>query len=520
MVARLDPCNPDALRDLLADRLPAGQVGVLEDHVQDCESCRIALERLAGGDDWLSEVRDRLSDADDPVEELSLETPFRFLAPSETPNSLGRIGTYEIQGVLGRGGNGVVLKAYDPGLNRFVAVKVMAANLASSPAARKRFAREAQAAAAVVHDHVVAIHAVDEAGGLPFLVMEYVRGHSAQEELDRDCPFSLEKLLRIGQQASSGLAAAHASGLIHRDIKPANLLIEESSGQVKLTDFGLARAADDASLTLSGVIAGTPQYMAPEQAMGGPIDSRADLFSLGSTLYALATGEPPFRAETPFAVMRRVADDEPTPIIEKNPALPRWFGDIVVRLMAKDPLDRFDSASELEKVFTQGLAHLANPDEVPAPFTPARQRVHPRRRWLAGAALVVTAIGITLFYSLRPGGTFSGSGEIAPPEVPEIAGPVPDATDLIDRQFLARWEKQRKQLGPGHTPDWADIALSDLRTEAIRLEVETSGPATLTRLAIDEPFTRALEATSDRLRQLELELQQAERPLRKRKDYP
>src|SRR5262249_29409220 len=151
----------------------------------------------------------------------------------------------------------------------------------------QRFTREAQAAAAVSHDHIVTIHAVEEASGLPYLVMQLVAGMSLQERLDREGPMELPEILRIGLQTASGLAAAHAQGLVHRDIKPANILLENGVERVKITDFGLARAAADASLTQEGVVAGTPHYMSPEQARGEAIDQRSDLFSLGSVLYAM-----------------------------------------------------------------------------------------------------------------------------------------------------------------------------------------------------------------------------------------
>ncbi len=210
-----------------------------------------------------------------------------LLAPTDDPHKLGRLGTYEIAGVIGCGGMGVVLKGFDASLNRFVAIKVLAPHLASSGAARRRFAREAQAAAAVVHDNVVAIHGVAESNGMPYLVMPYIRGESLQKRLDKRGPFAVVEILRVGMQVASGLAAAHAQGLVHRDIKPANILLEDGVERLRITDFGLARAADDASLTHSGVIAGTPQYMSPEQARGEVIDGRSDLFSLGSVLYAL-----------------------------------------------------------------------------------------------------------------------------------------------------------------------------------------------------------------------------------------
>ena len=184
---------------------------------------------------------------------------------------------------------GVVLKAFDPSLSRVVAIKVLAPQMAASGAARRRFSREAKAAAAVVHDHVISIYAVDNdpASSLPYLVMPCIAGQSLQERIDRDGPLRNEEVLRIGRQTALGLAAAHAQGLVHRDIKPSNILLENGVERVKITDFGLARAMDDASQSQSGVVAGTPQYMSPEQARGETADHRADLFSLGSVLYAM-----------------------------------------------------------------------------------------------------------------------------------------------------------------------------------------------------------------------------------------
>ena len=153
----------------------------------------------------------------------------------------------------------------------------MAPQLATGANARKRFTREAQAAAAVRNDHVIGIYAVEEAEQLPYIVMEYVSGESLQQRLDRNGPLELKEILRIGHQTACGLEAAHAQGLIHRDVKPANILLENGVERVKLTDFGLARAVDDASLTQTGVVAGTPQYMAPEQAQGVGVDHRADI---------------------------------------------------------------------------------------------------------------------------------------------------------------------------------------------------------------------------------------------------
>ncbi len=324
------------------------------------------------------------------------ELPLDFLAPSDQPGSLGSLGHYEVQEVIGRGGMGVVLKAFDDILHRVVAVKVMAAHLAASATARRRFTREARAVAAVAHEHVVTIHAVEEACGLPYIVMHYVAGQSLQDRLDRSGPLPVTEVLRIGMQAATGLAAAHAQGLVHRDVKPANILLENGVERVRLTDFGLARAVDDASLTQSGQVAGTPQYMSPEQAEGKPVDARSDLFSLGSVLYAMCTGRPPFRAASSMAVLKRVCEETPTPVREVNPEVPDWLDAAIARLHAKDPAGRFQSAAEVAELFGQCLAHLQHPSVVPAPavaeHAPAPAPAPRRRRWaVAVAALVLGA---------------------------------------------------------------------------------------------------------------------------------
>ena len=232
---------------------------------------------------------EELKDYEEP---LALE----FLEPSSEPGSFGRLGHHEVMEVLGRGGFGIVVRAFDESLHRMVAIKVLDPRLASTSPARKRFLREARASARIRHGNVVQIYAVEERP-LPYLVMEYIPGQTLQQKHEQTGPLEVADVLRIGAQIARGLAAAHEEGLIHRDIKPGNIMLESGIEQnVKITDFGLARAADDASLTQSGAIAGTPLYMAPEQAKDGPLDPRADLFSLGSVLYTMASGRPPFRA--------------------------------------------------------------------------------------------------------------------------------------------------------------------------------------------------------------------------------
>jgi WD40 repeat protein len=328
-------------------------------------------------------------------EELSLD----FLAPSQKAGSLGRLDHYEVCERIGRGGMGIVLKAFDEKLHRVVAVKVMAPALAASPQARKRFVREAQAAAAVRHEHVIDIHAVEDAGPLPYLVMECIVGISLEDRIRRSGPLQLREVLRIGMQIAQGLAAAHAQGLVHRDIKPANILLENGVECVKITDFGLARPVEDAGMTQPGIIAGTPQFMAPEQARAGPVDRRADLFSLGSVLYTMCTGQPPFTSGDPLAVLKRVCEDSPRPIRELNPELPSWLAAIIERLHARDPADRFQSAAAVAELLANGLAHLQQPALVPPPRSRGFRRPFTGRgrRWaLVGLLALALGLGASL----------------------------------------------------------------------------------------------------------------------------
>ncbi len=370
----------DCLQRLLDDALAEPLAGDVAEHVAECADCRRHLESLAGGEQFwsracrgvkaiLAEPTAYLSSGDSSGTDESFATDFAVdcLEPSDDPTKLGRLGDYEIVEVIGRGGMGVVLKGFQKELNRFVAVKVLAPHLATSGAARRRFAREAQATAAIVNPHVMAIHAVNANTKLPYLVMPFVACESLQQRLDRQGPLDVKDVLRIGLQAASGLAAAHAQGLVHRDVKPANILLETSVERVMLTDFGLARAVDDATLTRSGIIAGTPQYMSPEQANGDAIDHRSDLFSLGSVLYAMCTGRPPFRAETTFGVLRRIRETAPRPIREINADIPDWLERIVLKLLSKDPASRFATATDVATLLEQCLAHVQQPTTVELP---------------------------------------------------------------------------------------------------------------------------------------------------------
>ena len=212
-----------------------------------------------------------------------------YLQPSEISSHLGKLGDFQITEFVGRGGMGVVFLGWDPKLKRPVAIKIMSPALAQDTLAAKRFLHEAQAAAAIGDEHVVAVFSVHDESDPPFIVMEYVDGISLHDLIAENGPLDLERIIWIGKKISLGLAAAHEKGVVHRDIKPANVLLEAGKS-VKVTDFGLARSAEDAGLTQTGHIIGTPNYMSPEQAQGHQVDHRSDIFSLGSLMYAMCAG--------------------------------------------------------------------------------------------------------------------------------------------------------------------------------------------------------------------------------------
>ncbi|MDX1968176.1 MAG: serine/threonine-protein kinase [Planctomycetaceae bacterium] len=384
-------CDPQRLDQFLQSDHYRIEDAELVAHLDVCPSCREHLESRAGDAEvWMSATTllrpcefdyasSHLFSAGGTVHDASrqpivIQEVLDALAPTDHPHSLGRIGTHEVTGVVGVGGMGVVLKAIDPSLDRVVAVKVMAPRLANNETSRKRFAREAKAAAAVLHPNVVPIHGVSSDKALPYLVMAYIRGGSLQKRLEEQGPLPLVEILRIGAQIAAGLAAAHEQGLVHRDIKPENILLEEGVERVTITDFGLARAVDDHTVTQCGAIAGTPMYMSPEQARGDQLDQQSDLFSLGSVLYALSTGRPPYRADSSYGVMRRIIDESPAPIRSLNSEIPEWFAGIVEKLMSKNKADRFASASELHKLLEACLSHVQQPNGVALPHISCTNR--------------------------------------------------------------------------------------------------------------------------------------------------
>lgn len=379
-------------------------------HVETCPHCQERLAHLAADDPLWSEAGEYLNETLDGIrvpqsrwesagQPAAIARQLECLSPASHPEMLGRLGRYEIERVIGTGGMGIVLRGFDTELNRPVAVKLLAPHLAHSGAARQRFARESRAAAAIVHEHVVSIHNVETDGETPFLVMQYVAGESLQMRVDREGPLDAIEILRIGAQAAAGLAAAHEQGVVHRDIKPANILLEEDVERTLLTDFGLARTVDDASLTHTGIVAGTPHYMSPEQANGEAIDHRTDLFSLGAVLYFMATGRPPFRADKAMGVLSRICNDRHRPVWEVNPRIPDDLSDIIDRLLEKRPGRRFADASQVRQALLQSLERAQRGG--PSQAIRLRRSFRRHRFWLIPTTVAVL-VGVAVLLTVRP----------------------------------------------------------------------------------------------------------------------
>ena len=411
-------CDPDRLRRLLNEALDEASALAVHRHLEDCDHCREQLVHLACDDfdrdeistfliddDLDQEVSTSPSDAEDARfgEERSaaVDAVLQHLTASDDPRMLGRFGGYEIVGVIGCGGMGVVLKGFEAALNRYVAIKVLAPHLAISGAAKRRFAREGQAAASVLHPNVVAIHRVAEERGLPYLVMPYLGQESLAKRLDDHGPLSVTSILRISMQIAEGLSAAHRQGLVHRDIKPANILLDKDVERIVITDFGLARTVDEASQTKTAVLAGTPQYMSPEQARGDAVDHRSDLFSVATVMYVMATGRAPFCSESAYAVLRRIIEERPTPISELNPSIEPWLCRLIEKLHAKSPQERIQSASETAELLRRCLTHQQDPatglpTELTTPNNNARRLTH---HFGLAAALVCLCVAVSIWRS-------------------------------------------------------------------------------------------------------------------------
>lgn len=536
----MNTCERDDSGRFLAQHMTPDEESAYQTHLETCADCRERLERTAGPEAAWQAARELL--VHDPAHHHSLRSTvdvsadlaptdsellasctssvvLSILAPTDDPAMLGRLGPYEILGIVGRGSAGIVLKGFDRSLNRNVAIKVLDPAMADVGAARVRFSREARAMAAIAHEHLVPVFEVNEHAGIPYFVMEYVPGGSLERRLREAGPLDAVSVVRIGLQVAQALAAAHAQGLVHRDIKPGNILLDRGTERVRVVDFGLVRVANDVSCTRSGIIAGTPQYMAPEQVRAEVCDAQSDLFSLGSVMYALCTGHPAFRADTLYGVMQRIVHDAPRSIRGQNPAIPEWLEQFIERLMAKERDTRFATAAEVAEILQSHLAHTLSPETVPAPpRTWIRRRAAGQaptslRRILLGSA-AVAAIALTIAISFWPGkplqtgsgavgqvsnlpangvsrdpalpsrsagtvntsGVRDGTAEVAASKQPVVRAPVPlwDADGLKELgAATSRLEQQWRLTLPRSEPDLWAVQLSRLQRLISELSSDT-----------------------------------------------
>jgi eukaryotic-like serine/threonine-protein kinase len=341
-------------------------------------------------------------------------------------------GRYELGEVLGRGGMAEVRLCIDHRLGRTVAVKTLRSELASDPTFQERFRREARSAAGLNHPSIVAVYDTGDeiVNGVPvpYIAMEYVEGSTLREVLgDGDRPQPVQAL-EATAAICEALEYAHRAGIVHRDIKPANVMLTPT-GQIKVMDFGIARAVNDAGMTQTAAVIGTAQYLSPEQASGEPVDARSDIYSTGCVLYELLAGRPPFVGDSPVSVAYQHVQEEPQPPTSLDPSLPPVVDAITLMALQKEPFDRYQSAAELrddiERCLSgQPVAAAAPPSEVmdrfidttrpgPPPVEeiappPARTRPAPnqaRSRRSGGCALVVLALlfllGVAAFIAFR-----------------------------------------------------------------------------------------------------------------------
>lgn len=383
-------CPPPELIQLLFDApRPPQSARVVLAHLEACQACRDNLAVLLPGLEVPSTLSPESFWAPGPSASTAPHTRAKTVVqPLETSSGVfptyqprpvfeipRRLGHYEVLRVLGRGGMGLVLKALDPALNRFVAVKVLFPHLAADESYRLRFAREARAAATIGSDHATAVHSVGEEGNAPYIVMEYVSGENLETRLNREGRLPVGAAIRIARQVASGLAAAHAQGVVHRDIKPANVLLEgpvcgDSPIRVKITDFGIARAVGSPAITGAQEMVGTPEYMAPEQISGDPLDHRCDLYSFGVLLYRMCTDKLPFQAKTPVACFAQHLTKEPAAPTTHVADLPAWLESLIVHLLRKDPAERIQTAVEVIRLLDEGAAQLLGP-----PIDPEERRL-------------------------------------------------------------------------------------------------------------------------------------------------
>lgn len=310
------------------------------------------------------------------------------LMRSGAASAIGRkLGKYELVERLGRGGMAEVYKAYQPGVERHVAIKVMHAHLRDNPAFVQRFQREARSIGQLQHPHMGRVIDFDVEADVYYMVMEYMQGGALDGDLAQKGVWPVDEAVRITLQLADALAYAHGRGMIHRDIKPGNILFtDESHSHALLTDFGLARLLDEQNrITMTGALVGTPNYMSPEAARGEPCDARSDIYSLGVVLYELVTGRTPYAADTPYSFLMKQANEPLPPPRTLNPKLPAALETVLLKALAKAPPARYQSATEFAAALRMVQAVAGATTTGNLPMTQPKQ---------ARPSLVLAGIGV------------------------------------------------------------------------------------------------------------------------------
>ena len=387
-----------------------------------------------------------------------------------------QLGPYEVLALLGAGGMGEVYRARDPRLGREVAIKVLPHDRVTDESRRQRFVQEAKAASALNHPHIITIHEIESADGIDFLVMEYVRGKSLDALIPRQ-GMRLGEVLRIAIPVADALAAAHARGIVHRDLKPANVMVG-SDGAVKVLDFGLAKltatesAPDEQTQTVvaaeglsaPGTIAGTAAYMSPEQASGGEVDSRSDIFSFGTMLYEMATGARPFGGTTVADTLAAVIQAQPKPPTAAVPGLPRELERLIQRCLRKEPDRRYQTIRDVS-LELQEIKEESDSGRLPAPI-PARAQ--PRR-----LVAVATAVAAGLVIIAAAGWLLRSRAAPPPPAMRVVPLTSLNGTEVWPRlspdgeQVAFSWDNGNEHAGTGGA-DHFDIYLKLVGASDVR----------------------------------------------------
>ncbi|GEM_PF-2395278 len=487
-----DPTELSAIdQELIDDRLPATR----QQHFSNCPLCQDRLVDVASGIDLRQEISSILRESGEqisgefthtclPDSSLPPQPPSgqeyqtierylgQWLTPAAHPELLGRLDRYDVESIVGWGGMGVVLRAQDSELRRPVAIKMLLPRWADNGTAKERFLREARSAASVLHPSVIAIHGIHEIQRMPYLVMPLIIGPSLQQLVQQHGPLPERQVVQIGLQIASGLAAAHAQGVIHRDIKPGNILLDNSVNRAVITDFGLARCQDEQAMTQTGWMAGTPGYMSPEQCRGDELDGRSDLFSLGSVLFFLCSGRSPFMADSPMAVLHQITHGQAIDVRRLNEQVPQTLARVIDRLLCRKKEGRFSSAADLTLFLQRYLQHLHAPTNHKRP--PLHLPWLPKLvAFLAGVLLISTLT----FWSINGSTEGEKSGnldtptsvlraETGPPgELQRVLSNEPVAVtspELLELQLL-----QKFQLEP--EPQW-DQRWQELTDEISKLQ--------------------------------------------------